>query len=215
MGGYNSGPYGYGGKKSKSSTSDCMAIDIRVLQRAKRLTPGEAITWSWTTKSRGKVTNSSIGIKVLTTDQLELIYTRTSNGVKTPVNDFVFLCFSGTNYGKDRAWFSCPWCSKRVALLYMSGSSFLCRHCHNLTYRSCQESGNAILMKERKMNRVLTILKNDKKSGFDAMYYNPRRPKGMHWSTWMRLKREFEDVQLGHIQALTDSMSRLGCILGR
>ncbi|MEA1963705.1 MAG: hypothetical protein U9O41_01050 [Candidatus Aerophobetes bacterium] len=44
-----------------------------------------------------------------------------------------------TNLGIGiRYWFLCPKCRKRVAVLYMpfDGPSFLCRGCHNLTYRA-------------------------------------------------------------------------------
>ena len=39
-----------------------------------------------------------------------------------------------------RYWFSCPTCDRRVAHLYKPHyhHSFLCRHCHDLTYRSRQ-----------------------------------------------------------------------------
>jgi hypothetical protein len=49
--------------------------------------------------------------------------------------------------GGIRWWFHCPltcrghYCGRRVAKLYMAQSPYFgCRHCHNLTYRSCQES---------------------------------------------------------------------------
>ncbi len=44
------------------------------------------------------------------------------------------------NYGGDRPWFLCGDCGRRVALIYAKGKDFACRHCKNLTYRSCQES---------------------------------------------------------------------------
>jgi hypothetical protein len=45
-----------------------------------------------------------------------------------------------------RWWFICPLvvsgrpCRRRVGVLYSSGGWFGCRHCHNLTYTSCNES---------------------------------------------------------------------------
>ena len=46
------------------------------------------------------------------------------------------------NYGGKRWWFTCPLkgCDRRVAKLYLSGPYFGCRHCHDLTYRTCQRS---------------------------------------------------------------------------
>ncbi len=48
------------------------------------------------------------------------------------------------HYGGLRYWFICPLlvngvaCRRRVAKLYFRGWYFGCRHCHGLTYRSCQ-----------------------------------------------------------------------------
>lgn len=45
-------------------------------------------------------------------------------------------------FGGSRYWFACPFtkdsapCSRRVAVLYLNGERFGCRHCHNLTYAS-------------------------------------------------------------------------------
>jgi len=52
------------------------------------------------------------------------------------------------NFGGLRWWFLCPLtrngnqCGRRVAKLYYRNepNCFACRRCHNLTYRSCQES---------------------------------------------------------------------------
>ena len=46
-----------------------------------------------------------------------------------------------------RWWFVCPLsingiaCARRVHTLYLRGAWFACRTCHNLTYTSCNESG--------------------------------------------------------------------------
>lgn len=48
----------------------------------------------------------------------------------------VRLTASPCNYGNSRYWFICPRCQKRVGVLYLSGSSIACRHCHDLTYKS-------------------------------------------------------------------------------
>lgn len=41
-----------------------------------------------------------------------------------------------------RYYFVCPRCQRRVINLY-AGSLFFCRHCYNLTYESCRESGTS------------------------------------------------------------------------
>ncbi|MCO6047955.1 hypothetical protein NG895_28970 [Aeoliella sp. ICT_H6.2] len=52
------------------------------------------------------------------------------------------------NFGGVRWWFTCPLmvgdtpCQRRVGKLYLPNGAryFGCRHCHRLTYRSCQEA---------------------------------------------------------------------------
>ena len=55
------------------------------------------------------------------------------------------LGLTSTPIGKNggvRWWMLCPECHGKFAKLYLppDASSFMCRHCHDLTYRSCQES---------------------------------------------------------------------------
>jgi len=46
--------------------------------------------------------------------------------------------------GGLRVWWKCPQCGKRVRNLYSPPGPypFACRECHDLTYKSCQESHN-------------------------------------------------------------------------
>lgn len=62
-------------------------------------------------------------------------------------------------YGGTRWWFLCPICidgkscHRRVSALYfIDGKGFGCRHCHDLTYRSSQESHKAD-RRHRKLQR--------------------------------------------------------------
>lgn len=44
-------------------------------------------------------------------------------------------------FGGVRWWFQCPECMKRCVKLYKPPDAvFRCRQCHNLTYRSCNQS---------------------------------------------------------------------------
>lgn len=208
MGGYGSGPYGYmGSKRGRTATYACLSLDIRRLKRDRLLQPGKHSIWSWTRTIRGEKIESSIGIKVLSREEIQLKYTCTIDGEATPVETSVLLAFSPCNYGKDRVWFHCPRCSKRVALLYQKGIHFRCRHCHDLTYYSCQESGNITEEAERRVNAVLVKLKNKKQFGFDLMYHRPTRPKGMHWDTWCKLSNEYDEAQLQYIQSVHNKLA--------
>jgi len=50
------------------------------------------------------------------------------------------------HFGGIRWWFICPLsrdgipCGRRVGVLYVVGKYAGCRHCYNLTYKSCQDS---------------------------------------------------------------------------
>src|ERR1039457_579442 len=46
------------------------------------------------------------------------------------------------NYGGTRTWFLCPTtgCGRRVAILYLGGAIFACRHCYRLAYKSQREA---------------------------------------------------------------------------
>src|SRR5229473_3083320 len=52
----------------------------------------------------------------------------------------VYLHPTDCRFGGQRWWFNSPECVRRSAKLYFRRHSlFLCRRCHDLTYRSCIE----------------------------------------------------------------------------
>jgi hypothetical protein len=204
MGGYGSGPYV--GKQSKSTVSACYGIDIRQWKREGLLRTGHSFGWKWTGPN-GQT--ASIGVNVPTQDQVKLAYTVIHRTAKIPVVISIDLGYSDCNYGGRRSWFYCPDCFERVAWLYLRGTKFKCRICHGLTYRSCQESGNAVDEQMRRVNRVLEKLKSGKKHGFDIMHFTPTKPKGMHWDTYWRLLPEYQGGQLNYITALSNKFELL------
>ena len=52
----------------------------------------------------------------------------------------VYFDWTKCNYGGLRPWLICMDCGRRVGVIYLRVKKFACRHCHDLTYRSCQES---------------------------------------------------------------------------
>ncbi|MFM2357881.1 MAG: hypothetical protein RJA61_618 [Candidatus Parcubacteria bacterium] len=54
-------------------------------------------------------------------------------------------------FGGFRWFFSCPRCYKKIAVLYLTNSYFICRKCANLTYESCNEN-------KRYKNGIFAIL---------------------------------------------------------
>jgi hypothetical protein len=75
-------------------------------------------------------------------DALDFSYTITRRtGEQVPCDYRVQLARTPCNFGGERYWFLCPLCGRQVANLYLpaGGTYFGCRHCYDLTYRSCQE----------------------------------------------------------------------------
>ena len=62
----------------------------------------------------------------------------------------VRLVTTRCHLGGARWWFVCPLardgavCGRRVRKLYLRHRYFGCRHCHDLTYKSCQESDGRV-----------------------------------------------------------------------
>ncbi len=67
------------------------------------------------------------------------------------INYQIPLVTTSCTYGGKRFWFSCPYCDRRVGVLYRRGERFACRHCNYLTYESKNLSGM-----EKRMGRIIS-----------------------------------------------------------
>jgi hypothetical protein len=135
MGGFGSGRQG-----GKSVVTDMWALDVRKVQRAGRLTPGQSFNWQWL---RNGELVANINIRT-GTDTVTLNYrSRDRGGEWQPMNYPVRLSWTKCTYGGQRAWWICPAadCGKRVAVLY-GGRVYACRHCHKLAYRTQREQAH-------------------------------------------------------------------------
>jgi len=183
MGGIGSGRmFRWGAKATTESQHD---IDIRWLKKQGLLRSGVSSSLSWSCK--GKQTGS-IGFK-MEAGQMILNYRhRPNDGEWEDVKQIISLSQTPCNFGGYRKWFLCPRCWKRVAVLYGAGKYFYCRHCHDLAY-SCQQETPPFRLtsKAQKIRKRLgaSLCTND--PIFD-------KPKGMHWKTFNRLKREAYDA---------------------
>lgn len=199
MGGYNSGRRG-----GKRTTDDMHVLDIRHIQRAGRLTPGQLFSWQWS--RRGEVV-ASINIRT-EAGRVNLNYRTRSNGDEwQDMNYSVRLTWTSCNYGGKRAWWLCPavGCGRRVAVLY-GGKVYACRHCHKLAYQTQREQAH-----DRAGSRADTIRK---RLGWDAGILNlpSGKPKGMHWQTFERLQAAHD----AHVnQALAGMTAKLGIAMER
>jgi hypothetical protein len=169
---------------SKTTVESQYKIDIRWMKRQGYLHPGAVGVLLW--GSRGKE-SGSIGYRVKT-DRLILVYrNRQYGGRWENIEDEIYFTWTQCNYGGNRRWFLCPECNRRVAVIY-GGKYYRCRHCHNLTYSSQQESKSDRLM--RKARKIRSRLGASENLAKPIMF----KPKNMHQKTFDRLRREANDA---------------------
>lgn len=201
MGGIGSGRRpGYSGKRT---TEDSLPLDIRRLRRAGALNPGREVAWQWTVNDR---VHASIQIRA-DEWQVTLSYLHTPRGGSAEsVSQTVRLETTPCALGGRRQWFTCPVCSRRVAVIYGVGRLFACRQCNGLAY-SCQAE-SADDRAARRADRLR------KKLGWEPGILNGPglKPKGMHWRTYERLLAQHNNF----VGASLAGMARkLGLLRGR
>jgi hypothetical protein len=150
MGGSGSGRWGWHDKKT--TVEECLVLSAGKLAREGVIaqSAGSGALW-WTNAVSGERTASlgytrEIGNNLVI---LRLRYTGTRRGgEKHDIDEWIVLQTTQSAVGGFRWWFTCPLvvnsrsCGRRVGKLYLpSGARYFgCRHCHALTYTSCQES---------------------------------------------------------------------------
>jgi len=149
MGGQGSGR-GYRWDK-KQTVEDSLKLSLGksgIAERLNQLETGDRANGgiSWSRTYDGHVTAQiSYRVERLSNSAiLTLRYTQTRNNNSDDISYPIKLSATTPNYGGLRWWFICPEqdCGRRVGMLYLPGGYkyFLCRHCYDLTYTSCQES---------------------------------------------------------------------------
>jgi hypothetical protein len=153
MGGRGSGNhYHWWRSHKKTVVEDCRNLDANRWMREGILQPGiwQSGNWAWFRDETRTEQTSSIGCEVNTQDDppwLRLIYNFTAT--QDALNYRIRLVTTRPRFGGLRWWFICPLlvvngrpCGRRVGKLYLPPHAryFGCRHCHDLTYTSCQES---------------------------------------------------------------------------
>jgi len=180
MGGMGSGRRsGWG----KNTVSDMRRIDVRRWQREGILKAGIAGGWQWS--SRGEVVAS---IKyAVEAGAVRLMYKSCDRGEKWQDMDYrVRLAWTPCNFGGARAWFLCPSCCRRVALLY-GGKVFACRHCHRLAY-DCQRE-----TPDDRVSRQVDKLRERLKWEPGLLNGKEWKPKWMRWRTFHRLEGRYDE----------------------
>ncbi|MBM3979721.1 MAG: hypothetical protein FJ304_05465 [Planctomycetes bacterium] len=137
------GGLGSGARYSKKDTvEECRALDTADLKRWNLLVPG---TTNWAGSFRWGDSSVSYRLTVgADAGTLRLMYRMT--GASADLDYPVRLVTTRCHLGGARWWFLCPLtkdgtrCGRRARKLYLCGRYFGCRRCHDLTYRSRQES---------------------------------------------------------------------------
>jgi hypothetical protein len=130
---------------------------------------------------------------------------------REPIN----ITWTACNFGGERPWFMCPGvvngvvCGRRVAVLYGPGRYFLCRHCYDLNYQSQREDSA-----HRSLSRAQEIRKRLGGSASMTQPF-PRRPKGMHRKTYIRLWYEHELAYDAYARSMKEHINKFWERFGR
>ena len=184
----------------KAETRDSMPLDIRKITRKGLLVPGSRFSWQWLLNDQPM---AGISIRVYSFQRMLLCYRIKSTG--EVVEQWVQTQTSPCQLGGERHWFTCPKCSKRVAVLYAPGRYFACRQCGGLGYATQKEgAGDRASAKADKIRSRL---------GWEAGILNgcDLKPKGMHWKTYHRLKSHHDAL----VQISFNDMGRRFGVLGK
>lgn len=167
MGGRGSGRWR--GLKIRTTVEECAFLDINAIRREGFKAKGKAPVFVKTRRALKKKSIGYIEYAVRSTrDQKPVIlfkYFLKREGDIQEVEEQVVLQSTRPFFGGSRWWFTCPImqgdtpCKKRVAVLYLPPGSlyFGCRHCYDLTYRSCQESHKRDFLADLIVERVPEI----------------------------------------------------------
>ncbi len=179
------------------TTDDTLALDIRELQRRVDL---HGFSWFSVRWTRG-ISTSSVGVSVHDGAEVTVSYADGSGDRHTETLD---ISWTRPNYGGERPWWTCPWCSRRCAIVYALGANpFVCRLCASLTYVTAQSDEFSRAMRKSWERR--------RRLGWELNQPFPSKPKGMHWRKWERLVARYsEAATVGHVafEKWIDQMDR-------
>jgi hypothetical protein len=179
MGGSGSGSWYR--QNPKEVVESYRRVDVRDLKRQEVLGFTGYFSWCWWNSAGEKAADINVRSEP---DRLILEYRyRPSGGEWEDVEEPIQITNTACRYGGIRPWFVCPGpsCGRRVAILFVAGRYFLCRHCYDLTYSSRRE-GHA----DRALRRVQEIrLRLSGSASLKDPF--PKKPKRMRWKTYSQL----------------------------
>lgn len=177
-----------GRMQKRDCTDEYHRLDVRQLKRRGCLRSGWSGVWQW---SRGGERVAWICVDSAD-DHITLRYkTRDRGGEWQDRNYSVVVEWEPCHFGGNRAWFRCPACNRRAAILYGAGV-FACRHCLNLAYESQREAPHY-----RALHKAQGI---HQKLGGTGITDDPVfKPKGMHWRTFSRQMARLREAESGAV----------------
>lgn len=212
MGGNGSGRWGW--HRAKGTTDPELRLDVRHLARRGLIAPGVVgslpVAWARGERPAGDILarydDGRPGEIIL-----EYRVRRSEGAPSEPVRERVGLDRTPCPFGGSRAWFRCPGCLSRRAVLYGAGGRFRCRACHDLVYSSTREAAH-----ERNRRRADVLRR--RLGGGPGVFLAPSKPAGMHRRTYERIVAEIaerERAALAAVRADADALlARLDRIAG-
>lgn len=187
--------WGAGRPGWKGKVGSRYQLDIRAIVREGFLVPGQVCKVGWSSEGEQR---ASIGMFIESVNRITLRYKANAEDVCLPVR----LTRTECSYGGTRVWFACPYCSRRTAILYSSGKTWACRQCTRLTYAS--QSENRVDRAWRKQRKI-----ENKLSGGKGEWNQWQKPKGMHQTTFDRLRCKIIEIEEIKDQAFWQVVVRL------
>lgn len=185
--------FGAGRPAYKAKGEYLHRVDVRIWARREMLDSYGSFTWSW---NRGGEPMGRIGVLVEPKSTVTLQYTLPNDGEARHINERVRLQYTPCHFGGARPWFHCPRCAAKVAVLYLRGGRFACRHCQRVAYSS--QSEDVMARTWRKQGQLEAKLADDW-----------QRPKGMRHATYARLMDRLTDCEQRRDEAFCVAVARL------
>ena len=205
LGGYGSGANRR--KPGKPLVEEQLVLDIRWWQRNGVIAPGWIFSPPWA--KRDLLNRATVEILP---GPLACIHWQPHviPGTKDPEASVVKLAITPCRFGGVRYWFQCPEpkCGQRIALLFHLEGRWACRRCLALAYRSQRERDA-----DRALSRAQAIRK--RLGGSPSLLAPfPAKPKGMHWRTYIKLRKTASDAQSVYLVQQMAELGNMGLNLG-
>lgn len=191
--------------QTKTLLSELLWLDMRDFAKSVDLTARRWGSWEWTS---GRGHKSSVGYSVQPGEGVRLYYTH----AKTEKLDYrVRVTSTPCNLGGVRYWWLCPSCGRRCRVLY-AGKYFVCRKCNSHAYYETQKSKDLLTRIDNELTTIRRKLKAKKTLAVTTAL--PERPKGMHFRTFLRLAKRYNDLQYYRVLSIGIDVARMGEAMG-